>query len=41
MPNTVRAVADILALVEWRAEQLQLVVERWQPAAEVRIERVR
>jgi hypothetical protein len=37
MPNTVRTVADILAL----AECLRLAVERWQPAAEVRIERVR
>src|SRR5262249_24932231 len=34
MPNTVRTVADILALAEWHAEQLRLVVERWQPAAE-------
>ena len=41
MPNTVRTVADILALTEWPAEQLRLVVERWQPAAEVRIERIR
>ena len=42
MPNTMRTVADILALPEWHAEQLQLVVERWQPAAaEVRIERIR
>ncbi|MGA8651887.1 MAG: hypothetical protein WB677_14955 [Xanthobacteraceae bacterium] len=41
MPNTVRTVADILALPEWPAEQLRLVVERWQPAAEVRIERIR
>ena len=41
MPNTVRTVADILALVEWPADQLRLVVERWQPAAEVRIERIR
>ena len=41
MPNTVRTVADILALAEWPAEQLRLVVERWQPAAEVRIERMR
>jgi hypothetical protein len=40
MPNTVRTVADILALAEWPAEQLRLVVERWQPAAEVRIERM-
>jgi hypothetical protein len=35
MPNTVRTVADILALAAWPAEQLRLVVERWQPAAEV------
>jgi hypothetical protein len=41
MPNTVRTVADILALPEWHAEQLRLVVERWQPAAEVSIERMR
>ena len=41
MPDTVRTVAEILALAEWPAEQLRLVVERWQPAAEVRIERVR
>jgi hypothetical protein len=41
MPNTVRTVAEILALAEWPAEQLRLVVERWQPAAEVRIERIR
>jgi hypothetical protein len=41
MPNTVRTVADILAFAEWPAEQLRLVVERWQPAAEVRIERMR
>ena len=41
MPNTVRTVADILALRAWPAEQLRLVVERWQPAAEVRIERIR
>jgi hypothetical protein len=40
MPNTVRTVADI-ALAEWPAERLRLVVERWQPAAEVRIERMR
>jgi hypothetical protein len=38
---TVRTVADILALPQWPAEQLRLVVERWQPAAEVRIERIR
>jgi hypothetical protein len=41
MPDTVRTVAEILALAEWPAEQLRLIVERWQPAAEVRIERVR
>jgi hypothetical protein len=41
MPNTVRTVADIVALAEGPAEQLRLVVERWQPAAEVRIERMR
>ena len=41
MPNTVRTVADALALTEWPSEQLRLVVERWQPAAEVRIERIR
>jgi hypothetical protein len=41
MPNTVRTVVDILALPEWHAEQLRLVVERWQSAAEVRIERMR
>ena len=28
MPNAVRADADILALAEWPAEQLRLVVER-------------
>jgi hypothetical protein len=32
MPNTVRTVADMLALSEWPAERLRLVVERWQPA---------
>jgi hypothetical protein len=41
MPDTVRTVAEILALAEWPAERLRLVVERWQPAAEVRIERIR
>jgi hypothetical protein len=41
MPSTVRTAADILALGEWPAEQVRLVVERWQPAAEVRIERLR
>src|SRR5262249_23682571 len=28
-------VADILALAEWPAEQLRLVVERWQPDVDV------
>jgi hypothetical protein len=37
MPNTVRTVSDILALAEWPAEQIRLVVERWPPAAEVRM----
>jgi hypothetical protein len=41
MPNTARTVADILNLPTWPAEQLRLAVERWQPAAEVGIERVR
>jgi hypothetical protein len=40
VPNTVRAVADILALTEWPADRLRLVVKRWQPAAEARIERM-
>jgi hypothetical protein len=40
-PSAVRTVADMLALAEWPAEQLRLVVERWQPAAEVRIELMR
>ena len=35
MPNTVRTVADLLNLPTWPSEQLRLVVERWQPAAEV------
>jgi hypothetical protein len=39
MPNTVRTVAEILARTGWPAEQLRLVVERWQPAAEVRTDR--
>jgi hypothetical protein len=34
MPNTVRTVADVLNLLTSPAEQLRLVVERWQPAAE-------
>jgi hypothetical protein len=29
------------ALPQWPTEQLRLVVERWQLAAEVRIERIR
>ncbi len=41
LPNTVRTVADILRLPAWPAEQLRLVVERWQPDVEVRIERIR
>ena len=40
-PSIVRTIADVLALAEGPAEQLRLVVERWQPAAEVRIERMR
>jgi hypothetical protein len=35
MPNTIRTVADVLNLPAWPSEQLRLVVERWQPAAEV------
>jgi len=38
LPDTVHRV---LALREWPAEQLRLVVERWQPDIEVRIERIR
>jgi hypothetical protein len=41
VPNTVRTVADILNLPTWPANQLRLVVECWQPAAEVRIQRIR
>jgi hypothetical protein len=41
MPCTVRTVADICALPKWPAEELRIVVERWQPAADVRIERMR
>ena len=41
MPNTVRTIGDILALWQWPAERLRLVVERWQPDVEVRIERTR
>ena len=33
MPDAV-TVADILALTEWPAQQLRLVVKRWQPTAE-------
>jgi hypothetical protein len=38
MPGAVRTVADILALAEWLPNTF---VKRWQPAAEVRIERMR
>ena len=41
LPDTVHRVADLLELREWPAEQLRLVVERWQPDIEVRIERIR
>ncbi len=41
MPNTVRTVGDILALPDWPTEQLRLVIERWPPDIEVRIERTR
>ncbi len=41
MPNTVRTVGDILALPEWPTEQLRLVIERWPPDIEIRIERTR
>ena len=41
MPNTVRTIGDILALRQWPAERLRLVVERWQPDIDVRIERTR
>ena len=41
MPNTVNRVGDLLALPEWPAEQLRLVVQRWQPDVEVRLERIR
>ena len=41
VPNTVNRVADLLALPEWPAEQLRLVVQRCQPDVEVRLERVR
>ena len=36
MPNTMRTVVDILALPEWHAEQLRLVVERWRLIERVR-----
>jgi hypothetical protein len=39
MPSSVRTVGDILALPVWPAERLRLVVERWLPDIEVRIER--
>ena len=38
LPHTVYKVADVLALPEWPAERLRLVVERWQPDIEIRIE---
>ncbi len=41
MPDTVRTVADMRALPAWPAEQLRLVVERWKPDVDVRIERIR
>ena len=41
LPQTVYKVADLLALPEWPASQLRLVIERWQPDIEVRIERIR
>jgi hypothetical protein len=41
IPNTVRTITGVLGLAEWPVEQLRLVVERWQPAAEVRVERIR
>ena len=41
MPDTVRTVADIRALPAWPAEQLRLVVARWKPDIDVRIERIR
>ena len=41
LPHTVYRVADLLALPAWPAEHLRLVVERWQPDVEVRLERIR
>jgi hypothetical protein len=41
LPHTVYRIADLLALPEWPAEQLRLVVERWRPDVEVRLERIR
>ena len=41
LPHTIYMVADVLALPVWPAERLRLVVERWQPDIEVRIERIR
>jgi hypothetical protein len=37
LPHTVYKVADLLALTEWPASQLRLVIEHWQPDIEVRI----
>jgi len=31
--------AELLALPAWPAERLRLVIERWQPDVEVRIDR--
>jgi hypothetical protein len=36
VPNTVRTVAAILNLPTWPANQLRLVVERWQPEQRIR-----
>jgi hypothetical protein len=41
LPNTVNRVADLLALPEWPAERLRLVVKRRQPDVEVRLQRNR
>jgi hypothetical protein len=41
LPHTVYSVADLLALTEWPAWQLRLIVERWQPDVDVRVERIR
>jgi hypothetical protein len=41
LPYTVYRVADVLALPAWPADRLRLVVERWLPGVDVRIERIR